>query len=229
MKADIFFDQLTQESAHLIMSVPILHQFDRLNLTQLKLFAKEYHVFIDYFPQYLGALIHKSPNETIRLAILDNLVEESGGMEQVEHLDGSKTHPEIYRRFAYKLGVTKQELFSGNQRPYSNKMLNDLKELSTHADFFTALGGITPGIENVFHQWIGLVYQGLRKHDFLNEEDLYFFSSHAIMDIEHGEKFKQCLLPFLDVPKRREQLSIGATRMEEILKDFFTGLADDFA
>jgi len=228
MKAKIFYEKVAKEILDIILSVKLIHQFQELNLNQLKLFAKEFHAFVDYFPKYLGALIWQSPYESIRLVIIDNLIDESGGLKKIENLDTSATHPMDFRRFAYKLGLDDQVLFDlKSARPYTIKMLEDLNDLSIKSEFFVSLGGIAPGVENVFHAWIKIICDGLKQHDIFDSRDLYYFSSHAILDIEHGEQFKNAILPILADKEKQDAIQQGAHRMTQIICNFFYGLSED--
>jgi hypothetical protein len=82
----------------------------------LRDFGRQYYAYSAHFPRYLTAVISKLENPAHRLALMENLTEESGQYEQ-EELDELAAigiapewivglpHPELFRRFRGALGV----------------------------------------------------------------------------------------------------------------------------
>src|SRR5579862_4826875 len=98
MKAAPFYDSVASEIQEVILSVPLLHRMDELTSEQIRFFCSQYYHLVQAFPRYLGALIWLSTDEKVRLTLVDNLVDECGGMENIEKQNLLQTHPEIFRR-----------------------------------------------------------------------------------------------------------------------------------
>ncbi len=223
-----FFDELAQESLDTVLAIPVLHQFKHFNDSQLRLFSKVYYKLVAYFPNYLAALIWASPEDKIRLVILDNLVDECGGIEKIRAADLTEIHPNIFKRFAKSLGLSAETLDDHTDiRTYSKKMLSDITNLSTKSPFLVALGGVSPTLENTAQVWLDIIYKDLKTQKRFRDEDLFYFSMHAEVDIEHGRKFKDAILPLLKTEEDRKQLRQGAMRMVAILDNLFNSLAID--
>jgi hypothetical protein len=82
----------------------------------LRDFARQYYAYSAHFPRYLTAVISKLERPAHRLALLENLTEESGqyGQDELEELAAigiapewivGLPHPELFRRFRRAVGV----------------------------------------------------------------------------------------------------------------------------
>ncbi len=223
--SDSFFDETAKLALDKILSAQIIRRFSYLSPTQLRPFCMGFHAFIDYFPKYLGSLISCAPNDTLRLLLIDNLVDESGGINRVEQLDSSGIHAQLFRNFCYQFGITDSELLDHNQQDnVTISLINQLTKLSQHESFYTALGGVSPGLENVFPHWIKLILEGLKQNTYIDPNSLLYFELHTTIDLEHGQKFKDCLINAIKREKDWKSLRKGAWIMTDLLYDFLNKL-----
>ncbi|HLB42974.1 MAG TPA: iron-containing redox enzyme family protein [Gammaproteobacteria bacterium] len=229
MEAEKFYDDVTQEILNIILDIPLLHEFDKLNINQLQLFFIQFYHLVRTFPQYLGALIWQSPDEAIRLAIVDNLVDECGGIMRIEQGEISDAHPIIYRRVTRALGINDQELASVPPRHYTQRMLDELKKLFIFSPFIQAFGGMAPGIESISSTWIDVIQNGLKKKNILTRDDLLYFELHTVVDMKHSGLFRNAIIPYLNTETSRKLLRDGALIMVNAQKWLFDGIAKDFS
>lgn len=222
-----FYDKVTDEVLNIVLEIPLLHSFSDLDITQIKLFTTQFYYLVKAFPRYLGALIWKAYDENIRLALVDNLVDECGGIEHIKSRELIGTHPAIYRRITRALDISDHELEGTQPRPYTKRMLDELEALFINAPFIESFGGMAPGIESISYIWIDVIHKGLARQKFFVEEDLYYFSLHTVVDKDHSSVFKNAIIPYLNDNAARDQLRDGALRMVHAQKILFEGIASD--
>jgi len=222
------FDRITEQSLLIVTSSTLLTHFDEISEQQLFDFAKGFYHFVKYSPEYFSTLICKSPHNEIRLVLVDNLIDEFGGIEKIHTLNTSGFHPELYRRFTRSLGISDQELNDLNSaKPYVKKMHDDFVKLALNSTFWLSLGALSPGIENIFYHWINIIYNGLKKRNCFTEEDLIYFKLHSIIDQIHGNKLKCCILKHIENENNLRLLEAGAIQISHIHQNFFEALNSD--
>jgi pyrroloquinoline quinone (PQQ) biosynthesis protein C len=220
------FDQTQQEALSIVMKAPILNEFEHLNKRQLQEFALGFFHFVKLSPKYFTSLLARSPNDIMRLTLIDNIIDEMGGVNNIQESDSSDTHPNLYRRFAYELGLSDRELgHIDGVKPYAKRMYGNFCRVAFDSPFWRSLGGLSPGIENVFDQWIGKIYKGLLARKKFSPGALVYFDIHAALDHIHGEKFRECILKTLTTEEDFAQLRDGALTVARIHRKFL----DDFA
>lgn len=220
------FDQTQQEALAIVMKAPILAEFERLNKRQLQEFAVGFFHFVKLSPKYFTSLLARSPNDIMRLTLIDNIIDEMGGVNNIQESNSSDTHPNLYRRFAYELGLSDKDLDNINSaKPYAKRMHDNFCRVALESPFWRSLGGLSPGIENVFDQWVGEIYKGLLARKSFSPGALIYFDIHAALDHVHGEKFRECILKSLISDEDFIQLRDGALTVARIHRKFL----DDFA
>lgn len=229
MKATHFqklFDQTQQEALSIVMKAPILNEFEYLNKRQLQEFALGFFHFVKLSPKYFTSLLARSPNDMMRLTLIDNIIDEMGGVNNIQESDSSDTHPNLYRRFAYELGLSDRQLdYINEAKPYAKSMHDNFCHVAFDSPFWRSLGGLSPGIENVFDQWVGKIYKGLLARKEFSPGALIYFDIHAALDHIHGEKFRECILKSLVNEEDFAQLRDGALTVARVHRKFL----DDFA
>lgn len=222
------FDRITDQSLSIVTSSSLLTSFDNIDDHQLLAFAKGFYHFVKYSPEYFSTLICKSPHNEIRLVLVDNLIDEFGGIENIHSLNTSGFHPELYRRFTRSLGISDQELNNLNlAKPYVKQMHDDFVKLALNSTFWLSLGALSPGIENIFFRWINIIYKGLKKRNCFSEDDLIYFKLHSIIDQIHGNKLKGCILKYIENESNLKLLETGAIEISRIHQRFFEALSND--
>lgn len=228
MNAAKFFDSVTEEILQIILETPLIRNISQLNRAELQQFFVQFHYFVDAFPRYLGALVWQSPDDKIRLVLLDNLIDESGGFERIQSLNSADTHPALFRRVLHRLNISDQQLATFPPEDYTRQMLSELEKLFIHSPFLEAFGGIAPGVESIFYTWIEVVQKGLEAYSYFTQDDLLYFSLHAVVDHEHSNALKNAIMPYLNTEYNRKLLRRGALTMVYAQKHLFEGLTKQF-
>ena len=91
MKENIFLKNLQKELMnHPGVKHPFINEFGNLNKKQLKLFASQFYLYVRTFPRLMGAIVYNVQDEILRLPLLLNLINECGGLKNIENLEKHK-------------------------------------------------------------------------------------------------------------------------------------------
>lgn len=155
-----------------------------LSIECLREYAKEYYHHVSAFPTYLSALHSRTENQTVRQALLQNLIEEEAG---------SPNHPELWRNFAFALGVTEEELQNHKPSKEMEALVSTFRKIcqnQTLAEGIAALYGYESQIPKICISKI----EGLKKfYGMQNPRNWEYFSVHIAADEEHAAQERQLL------------------------------------
>jgi pyrroloquinoline quinone (PQQ) biosynthesis protein C len=221
MNKDIYYDQVIQEAANTLLAIPILNKLSDLSRDQLHYLFSQIYYFVDLFPGLLGILLWKINDERIRFAIIDNLVDECGGIEKIRANDHSATHSRLLLKFIATL--SKSDVPLANKSVNTERLINDFNGFfinSTPVEVMAAMASM----EGMSTQWFGLIYQQLLARKAFSQDDLYFFELHTGLDEVHGNILKEVLMPLLKDEKSFILLRNGVMRSISIWKCFYEAL-----
>lgn len=158
-------------------------------------FARHYHGYSSHFPRYLLATTARLPDPAHRVALLQNLTEESGSYEAAELAELAAIgvepewivgvpHPELFRRFAAALGVNPAE--PGAAEADALVCWRELfLQLLTHGTPAEAVGALGLGTEQI----VSTIYQpfvaAIAMVRDLSPRDTVFFPLHTAVDDHH--------------------------------------------
>lgn len=218
-------DQIVNDTADTLISAPILHQIDILTRSQLHFLFSQIYYLVESFPGLLAALILQTNDDAIRFAIIDNLVDECGGIEKVRSRDFSATHSQLLKQFIEKLS-DKATPAIAEKSAHTNIMLSHFKRLFFNSTLVEVLSALA-AMEGASTKWFNLLYKKLLVRNEFTGDDLYFFELHTVMDEEHGDVLKETLLPLLTNDENLALFESGATTAGLISKNFYIGLANE--
>ncbi len=150
-----------------------------LSLQDLQVYAQQYYHFVKEVPTLVSAIHSNCRNQSLRLDILDNLVEEeTGGENMVPHED-------LWVWFANGIGLTSEELSAAEPSPETRKLLLTYRNLCRASN--AAVGAAAMyAYESRIPEISETKMFGLKKHyGIRSEEALRFFREHMVADIEH--------------------------------------------
>ncbi len=221
-----FLKKLREElQGHIAVHHPFLNQIENLNEKQLKIFASQFYLYVRMFPRLMGAVVYNIPDETARLPLILNLINECGGLEYMEKLDNSHTHPALFRRFTRTLGIIDKELEKTKPLPSTQYFIKTYEKLYLKSPPLKTIGAVGPGTECVVPVMYIPILEGLRKQNKFSENDLYFFNLHLPVDEEHCEMICKVLAPYMDKPENQKLVRQGALEALEARKRFWDGLS----
>jgi pyrroloquinoline-quinone synthase len=212
---------------HLAVTHPFLSKIENLNDAQLKVFASQFYLYVRMFPRLMGAVVYNVPDETSRLPLILNLINECGGLEYMEKLDNSHTHPALFRRFTQKLGINDDDLEKTKPLPSTKNLIQTYEKLYLNSPPIKAMGAVGPGTECIVPIMYVPIIEGLRKQNKFTKDDLYFFSLHLPIDEEHCEMICKALSPDMDDKKNQKLVRDGALEALDARKKFWDGLSKE--
>ena len=143
--------------------------------------------FAETFPQLLLAIASRCDDREVRLALLENLMEEEG----IVAIDGghfvvdeSRRHPALARRFAHAAGVSDDDLrAAAAAAPVAAKWLHGAIAADRVA---AALAYVTIGFEANTPATMILLASALEKNYGFASHDLEFLTAHVEADAGHA-------------------------------------------
>ena len=149
----------------------------------LHFYAQELIALAASFPAQLATLFARCDNENARRVILQNLLEEEGvisfGTSASLVIDPPKRHAALGERFLKALGIDNLT----TPPPTGQWLTNELNAGRWLGPFTYFSVGMEANVPVTFR----LLYEGLRTHYGLCDEDLEYFIEHFIADERHAE------------------------------------------
>lgn len=224
MNVDNYFDEEVQKSVSNLLQVPILNRLGKLNNEQLGYFFSQIYYFVDAFPGYLGILLWKTNNNDVRFAIADNLVDEYGGLERITKRNFSGMHSNLLKNFIESIDTTNKGLVAKSES--TQKLLDSFDDLFINSSLIEAFGSMAC-MENIGPPWFKLLYNQLNERKIFSKEDLFFFSLHINVDVEHGDILKKALIPLLKNADSYNLLQKGINTAASNWYKFYEGITEE--
>ncbi|XP_076238633.1 4-aminobenzoate synthase-like [Calliopsis andreniformis] len=130
-----------------------------LSLQALQTYAKEHYHHVAAFPRYINSTHFLCPDLKMRQILLGHLIEE----EQCD-----ENHPELWKRFAEGLGVTRSDLHKDAQIKEKQKLVDDYFDI-VRSDFASGLGALY-AYERQTPEVSKSKIEGLKKHYSIRDE-----------------------------------------------------------
>lgn len=220
-KKEDFFEELRHEVfSHKAVNHPFLERFSKGGLTQeqVKTFAVHYYQHAKMFSHYIANIIPKIPHERDRMIMVKNLMDEYG------NLNPEKTHPALFRKFLNALELKKSDWKKLKPIPEVTNFVDRLTFLTRHEPFLVGLGAVGPGVEWVIPAMFQKIVGGLKKSISLGDDSLEYWTSHMVLDVEHGNEATEVLKHYLKGDKEREDMvRSGAMKSLEARKILWDG------
>jgi len=204
-----------------ILNHPFIHRIEDgwLNKRQLEFFISQYYLYCFKFPAFLCACAANIPDDPTRMALIENIWEEHG------EGDLRKSHRTLYLNFAQAVGLSESQIQQTPKLASTQICVENMLTLCKHEHFLTGLGALGPGTEYFTNQEYLKIANGLKKYDFLTEEDIYFWTVHISLDEDHYADMMQPVERHLEtIPYAMDYVRKGAIRALELEKFFWDGL-----
>lgn len=184
----------------------------KLSLAVLKEYAKEYYHHVKAFPTYLSALHSRMESGAERRQVLQNLIEEEAG---------SPNHPDLWRQFAFSLGVTPEELESHLPNEEMKTLIATFRESCSVAGIGEAIATLYAYESQIPPICLSKI-QGLKEHYNLKDPQGWaYFSVHIAADTEHAAQERALLAPY---ESQAESIYAATERALDVLWNFLSGL-----
>jgi pyrroloquinoline-quinone synthase len=171
--------RLTEVLAHhSLLAHPFYRAWNAGSLSQATLrdYATQYFAQVDAFPRFVSTVHSRCPDIAVRKVLLENLVD--------EELHGPD-HPELWLRFAERLGVSRDEVRSAEPLPETRATVETLFELASGdwRDGLCALFAYEAQVPEVSRTKM----EGLRRfYGIEDERAVSFFQAHLTYDVAHA-------------------------------------------
>lgn len=212
-----------REGIDKIIKHPFIQRIDDawLNKEQLKYFIEQYYIYCTYFPRFLAAAAANIPDDKTRMPIVENLWEEHGeGKIELSHRI-------LYEKFALSVGLNKAHLSKVKPLPTTQICCENLINLCHDGHFLESLGALGPGTEFFTNEEYSIVQRGLRKYDFLTEEDIFFWTAHISLDEDHYSEMLEAIRPWAITLENKFLIKSGAKKAIDLEILFWDGLEDN--
>lgn len=220
-----YFNACVSEASDKLLSVPLLQKLHIISQQELHCFFSQLYYFVDFFPGLLGILITKTTNKRIRFAITENLVDESGGMQNILSNDYSGVHSELLYRFIHSIDESKCSL--AKISPSTNNLMKALQDFFLNASLIETFGAMA-SMECMSTSWFTLIHKQLVSLGRFNENDLNFFALHMSLDDDHGNVFKEELISLIERDSDLQLLAKGIKTSIQCWLNFYAGLESEF-
>jgi pyrroloquinoline quinone (PQQ) biosynthesis protein C len=230
-------DQLALKALqHQAVQHPYLRALSLGELPDLRLalrdFGRQYYAYSAHFPRYLTAVISRLENPAHRLALMDNLTEESGQYEQ-EELDELAAigiapdwivglpHPELFRRFRRALGVGDDD-----QQPEAIEVVcwrEQFLAILTSGSAAEALGALGLGTETIV-QTIYQPFVSAIDRIGMEPRDSVFFPLHTAVDDHHQATLRDIAIDLAATEQGRLDLAKGMEKALALRCSFWSWL-----
>jgi len=177
-------------------------------------YARQYYHHVAAFPTYLSAVHAKCDDQATRKQLLSNLIDEEAG---------SPNHPELWLRFAERLGVSDVDVRSTEKQPETKNLIDTFRSVCRDrptAEGLAALYAYESQIPAICESKI----DGLRKYYGVNNPEHYrYFSVHIEADRAHSADERKTLSSYID-NHNLESVKASVNRVLDALWEMLSGV-----
>ncbi len=180
----------------------------------LQTYARQYYKHVAAFPRYISTIHAASDNIKHRQILLGNLVEEE---------QGEDNHPELWKRFAEGLGVSREDIDTEKALENTKQLVEGYFDLA-NSGFATGLGALY-AYERQTPEVAKTKIEGLQQFYGVNEQRaLSFFTVHMQADEWHTAECANILNELS--AEEKKQAELGAIAGAQLLLKFLDGIAE---
>jgi pyrroloquinoline-quinone synthase len=184
-----------------------------LSRDQLGQWVCQHYQYVGQFSQWCAAVYAGCPDSDARDFLLENIVEEEGG---VKHVD-------LLIRFGEACGVSRQQVLTARQLPTTRALTAWCYETS-RAPFHIAAAGLLVGLESQVPGIYKRNLPPLKQHYGFSDHEVEFFAIHIEADEVHGERGYQIVERHCTTPERRAEALEQVRQATEMRWQYMTGL-----
>ena len=177
-------------------------------------YARQYYHHVAAFPTYLSAVHAHSDDQSTRKQLLNNLVDEEAG---------NPNHPELWKKFASRLGVSEYDVATAEKEPETINLISTFRSVCGNGRTAEGLAALY-AYENQIPEICESKIDGLKKHyGFTDPEHYEYFTVHIQADREHSAAERQMLSTHLN-QTNFENVRTSVGRVLNSLWDMLSGV-----
>lgn len=204
-----------------LLSAPLLNRIKDMSGEQLHYFFSQIYYFVDLFPGFLGSLLQKTNNKQLQFAIVDNLVDECGGIEKLKRNDFSGAHSCLLKKFLHLFDYP-----LATKSIHTTILIDSFNKLFVNSTLIETLAAIA-SMECTSTKWFNLILEQLHQRSEYTKDQLHFFELHTVVDEVHGDVLRDVLLPMIRDKKSSILFKHGVmTSLENWLR-FYSAISDE--
>jgi len=194
-------DDLVAERHLLKHDFYVLWSEGKLTRKHIREYAISYYPHVAAFPTYVSGVHSGCDDPTLRLELLENLVEEEGG---------AVNHPALWRRFAAALGAAEEDLSIVPRTPEVAAAIAEFRRATREGSVPEGLAALY-AYESQIPEISRTKREGLSAFYGIDEpEAVRFFSVHEEVDVWHRKVEREALGRTATTPAKREKALAAA-------------------
>jgi pyrroloquinoline-quinone synthase len=177
-------------------------------------YARQYYHHVAAFPTYLSAVHAKCDDQITRKALLSNLIDEEAG---------SPNHPELWKKFADRLGGENAGFERTEEQPETKNLINTFRSVCGQGSTAEGLGALY-AYESQIPAICESKIEGLKKYyGFTKPEHYEYFTVHIEADQEHSAAEREMLSRYIN-DRNFESVKVSVNRVLDALWDMLSGV-----
>ncbi len=200
---------------------PFLLAFQRgIKREELREFVRQWYLFGIQFRKILVGLLYNlsDKDETVSLELMRVLYSEFGNGVRED------VHAEQMRRLIDRLGIGPAELTREALCPEAQEYLDAVGAIFLTGPVPAALGA-SFGIETTAGLTYRYLYSGLLTFPDLSLEDIRFFETHLLEELQHGDWLRAALLSYAELDSHRATIRSSALLAMDKWHGLWRGMA----
>lgn len=190
----------------------------QLALQEVQLLAIQMYKFSKEFSRILASILSCCQDESVQLAILENLFDEMG------RGDLTQSHPELFRHFTRALGIDDNILAIQAPNLETEALINTYLRIPHQYGFLAALGAVCYASEGIVSALYIQLYQGIIGAAPLPKESLVFFEVHIHLDDSHAAKLAALIEARVTTVEELENIKLAVLEAMNARVQFFNGI-----
>jgi len=189
-----------------------------LTRKMLQDYACQYYHFVKEFPRMVSAVHSNTPVYSIRLELLQNLMDEELG---------SENHPALWMRFANAVGAATDEVLLVNPLPETRALVDTMMDICRNGSFQEGIAALH-AYEAQIPEVSRVKIQGLKEFYGISEpEAVKFFSVHEEADVHHSRSEREMLRQSA-LAELQSKVYQATVRTAQALWKFLDGVHDTY-
>ena len=218
-------EEFQNELDALIQSKHLLHHDfyqawsrGELSMDCLREYAKDYYHHVKAFPMYLSLILSRTEDVETRRILLQNLIEEEGGCPN---------HPELWKNFAVRLGVSEDELKEHVPSEEIKSLISQFREICAHGTLVEAIAALYAYESQIPSVSISKI-EGLKKfYGKKDPRDWEYFTVHISADQAHAAEERGLLSKYFQ-EQNIKRVRLTVNNVLDGLLNFLTGISQRY-